>query len=776
MLETRRIVALVSALLVAALPFVSPRPASAEDEAAEAQTEQGEGEPQNEEAKADENGEAEPATEEGKDKEAKKDASPFDEIMALNAPEETDAASDVPAPGAEGDDNAVATMPIGQFSALSRRVEALRKKRTTAVAAPVVLGAASYEGEAVRGVLSLRLKLVVTLAGEGLKFVPLVGDEVALVSASADGEEIGVTRRPGYHVWVTDKKGVITLELSMLVGPRGGRGSVEYGFRAARTPSTRVSIHLPEEGLSPRVDGAIETDVRNERDGTTVRATLAPATEVRVVGFRDVGDGEAQSARAAAETLSLLSVDEHAIELFSVVRYTILRGAMQSFDVVVPEGLDVVSAEGEGAFHHSLEQRDGQTILRGETASPIEGTYELSLRLRKRGGAPSGELDVKLPHCVGVEREHGWLAVEVPGKLRIQQTSRKDLLAVSVPELPLEARSGAVSPVIEAFRYHASSPSLGISIERLPEQDLEEGAIDEVLATSVLASEGKLVTELQISLRNASRPSLAMTLPRGVEVRAALLDGEPIRPSRDDAGRVLLPLRRSATQASDAPIVLEVVLESAVPPLGLWGSAELALPAFDLGASALKWKLVLPSRDRWGDVQARLAAQPYMGAASWHKPPHIKRAVRWNDEEGEGEREARRRASSYSELLATGTEIVHQRYWIASGESPFVRVPFIRAALILPLELAAGVLVLAVAVLLSRRLRARLAPVVTFYRGAFERIPGRLASWYRRKPWTRRRAARAIALAACSLGVSWFFVERLAHLFKIAWAVLVSSA
>jgi hypothetical protein len=631
-----------------------------------------------------------------------------------------------------------------------------------------------------------------------------------------------VTRRPGYHVWVTDRKGVVEVELSLLVGPRGGRGSIEYAFRSARTPSTRVAVRLPSEGLSPRFDGSVESRVRADRGGTEVRATLAPTTEIRVVGFRDVGAEEQASGRAVAETISLLSVDERAIELFTVVRYTILRGAMQSFDLELPEGLDVVSAEGEGAFHHSEERKDQKTILHGETALPVEGTYEVSLRLRMRGAEGKNALSVRLPHCLGVEREHGWLAVEVPGKLRIEERSKRDLVAVSVPELPGEARRGAVSPVLRAYRHHESSPALDLSVERLPEQELDEGAIDGVEATSVLAAEGKLVTELRVTLRNASRPSLAITLPAETEVRSARLRGEPVRPSRDEAGRLLLPLDRSRGEGHDEPMVLEVVLESSVPPLGLFGTPELALPALDLGAASLTWRLVLPAQNHYGALEARVPAQTYAGAASWHKPPHLKRAVRWNDEEGGEHQAAASRTPAWSDLTQSGTKKIHERYWIGAGESVRIRVPFVRAFLLLPLELAFGaLLILAIGSRprASGERRARIVrlaglaiallsgamlfwigngwPVVLafvagalvlgyrrgaprFVLGAIGRarasLPARIVAWVRRQPWTRRRAARAVLLVAGFLLVSALFVNHLVHLSKILLALVGTDA
>jgi hypothetical protein len=769
-----------------------------------------------EEAEADES--AEETTEANAPKKGEgEEKSAFDEIMAGNTS----------APAGEGDDSAGAgpeesatvEVPLGEYSDVARRLGDIRRKRARDTGPRVVLGGAAYEGEVARGVLALRVKLHVTLAGEGLKTVPLVGDDVALVSASADGEPVGVTRRPGYHVWVTDRQGVVALELSLLVAPRGPRGSIEYAFRAARTPSTRLSIRLSTEGLAPRFDNAVQSEVRAEKGATRVRATLEPTTEIRLVGFRDLGSGAQQSARVYAETQGLLSIDERAIELFTAVRYNILYSSTQSFELFVPEGLEVVSADGEGAFRYDVEPREGGgSVLRGETAFPIQGGYELSLRLRYRQGdgakGARAPLRVLLPRCLGVEREHGWLAVEVPGKLKLDEVSRKDLVGVDVRQLPSDVVGSAVSPILRAYRYHQSSPALDLAIERLPEEELADGAIDRIDAVSVLSPEGKLFTELRITLRNALRPSLLLTLPEGAEVRSALLDGEPVEGSRNERGELLLPLKRSRGEERQQPFSLDVVLESTTPALGILGRSALALPATDLTAATLHWQVYLPANNHYGDLRAAVGAQRYAGAASWHKPPHLTRAVRW-DEEGEqtqNDANPSSGAPGRSELPRTGVELVHQRYWVSAGEAVRVEVPFVRWWLLLPFELLIALLLAAGmdtarlpdgAPLPAKALRAgRIAACVglglalwalggAFYAGgaalaglAFlaakrglhgrissvgaiaSRMPSRVWAWWRRQAWSRRRAARGVGIAAGTAVIAWLLVQRMGWLVK----------
>ncbi|MCC6554660.1 MAG: hypothetical protein IT372_16905 [Polyangiaceae bacterium] len=817
-------------LLLAATAALWPGRAAAEDDdAAAAQRSQVEGEGEGD-ADAGPADEAEAGAEAGDAGKTESDKA-FDEIMSGNAPEPSDG-DEAASPGGDrplvieqlpgggtivrplteagAAEGATVEMPLGQYTDLARRLGARRRVQADDGGPRVVLGAAAYDGEVTRGVLSLRVKLHVTLAGDGPKTVPLAGDDTALVSATADGEPIGLTRRPGYHVWITDRRGVVPIELSLLVAPRAPRGSMEYAFRAPRTPGTSLTVRLPTEGLAPRFDGAVRAEVRPGKGGTTVSATLEPTTEIRLVGFRDLGRDDAQAARVYAETSTLLSVGEPSMELFTVARYNILYAPTQSFDVAVPPGLEVVSADGESGFRYTLERRGEETVLRGETAFPVQGSYEISLRLRKKitETPAAGAFSVVLPHCLGALREHGWLAVEVPGKLRLDEAARRDLAAVDARQLPGEVAASAVSPILKAYRYHRPSPELQLRVERLPEEELAEGAIDRIDALTVLSPEGKLLTELRITLRNTLRPSLALALPAATGVRSALLDGVPVTPSQDERGRLLLPLKRSRGGERLEPFTVEVVLESERAPLALAGLAAMDLPAPDLPAAALRWRLDLPAMNEYGALRAAVAEQTFAGAASWHKPAHLERAVRWDDDDQRAAAPARARL----ELPRTGVERVHDRYWIPAGQSIRVELPYARASLLLPLRLAlAGLLALVLAVALRpaatpRARAARMASALVGASIAFALVrlggpllaggaavaslalrlegrltrdrltrslralalPARFRAWRKRQVWTRPRVTRAMALSAGTLAVGWMLADRM---FKLAHAL-----
>jgi hypothetical protein len=518
-------------------------------------------------------------------------------------------------------------LPLDRYARL--RVEAIAKQqaRSRRQGPAILYGEARYNGRAGPGGLALNLKLRLALGRPGRwKSVPLVGRDVVLTRAAVEGERgsIAVTTRGSYQVWVTRRTGDVTLDLDLLVPARGPRGSIEFDFVVPRTPVTLFSCTFPRDRgprLQPRVDGAITSSIRPEGGGIRLSATLGPTTRIHLLGLRDLGDARSRRARVYAETLNLLSIGERVLEVFSVIRYTILYAGAREFRVLIPGRMTVLSVDGKGAFRYTLEQRPEGTLLVGETAFPIRNSYELSLRLRRESPAVSGSFQVPLPRCHGVERELGWLAVEVPGKLRLAEELRDQMLAVDVRQLPAELLRSAVSPILLSYRYHGKGRSLRLAKKSLPDHRAASESIDRARVFSVVSADGAVLTELRLTLRNRLRRSLTLKVPREVRVRSVLLDGRPSRPSRDRAGRLVLPLSRSRGATRLSSITVQVVLEDRVAGLRWVGTPELVLPAVNLPISSLAWTIYLPRSNIYSGLESDGSGEePYSGQASWREP------------------------------------------------------------------------------------------------------------------------------------------------------------
>ncbi|MEZ4237269.1 MAG: hypothetical protein R3F59_14190 [Myxococcota bacterium] len=500
------------------------------------------------------------------------------------------------------------TVPVADW-------QARQDAAVVALPAPrqVALGRATWSGEADPRTLALSIDatLEVTLTGSGWSDVPLLGTEAVLTAVDVDGAPVAVDQRGGSHVWPTQATGQHRVRVRALVPASGQRGAVEYDFGVPQTAATRVALTLPRPDLAPEIGDAVRMQVQSVGETTRVTADLAPTSRIRLLGLKDLGPTEAREAKLYAESAHLLAVDERRLELFSVVRWTILYAATQSFEVFVPEGLSVVSADGEGAFAWEAVPTDGGTLVRGETAYPIRNRYEVSLRLSRE--LPTDAARIALPHAWGVEREHGWVGIEAPGRVRLEEVEPEDLVAVDPNQLPDELRRASVSPLLYGLRSHGAG-AVRIRATPLPEVEVSSEHADRVVARTVVSASGRALTELSVTLRNRLRHALLLELPEGAEVTRAFLDGEPVVPSRTADGRVAVPLRRSAP---DQPFQVLVVLSQPVSVPRWLGRTRLALPALDLPVTALRWEVALPDGPHWSGLHADVDDQEPVGSGHW---------------------------------------------------------------------------------------------------------------------------------------------------------------
>lgn len=563
---------------------------------------------------------------------------------------------------------AVVTVPLDTWNSAAK---------SAPVAPGVALGAARYSGSAdpVSMTLDLHLALDVSLTGDGRKLVPLLGEQIPLERVLVDGKPVPVSVEGGQHVWSTDRKGTVRVEVDAWVPPVGHGGSVEYQAAVPRTPITEVDLSFPRPDLQPEISGAVFSTTEVEQGRTRIQANLGPTDKLGIVGLKSFGTGPGEQARLYAETRHLVAVDERELDLFTVVRYSILYAPAQQFEVFVPEGLEVVSADGEGAFAWEMVPTAGGHLLKGETSYPMRNRYELSLELSRP--LPDSATRVVLPTVKGVEREHGWVGIEAPGRVRLESVKGEELVPVDVHQLPDELKRASVSPLLEGFRT-AGAGALQLEAKPLPEVEASAERIDRVDARTVVSERGRAMTEVVLTLRNRLRPGLSLTLPEGVEIVRTLRDGQPIAPSRASSGEIVVPLRRSAP---DAPYTVQIVLSHDLGELGPLGRKTLSLPELDWPATAVSWEVSLPAGHRYSGLRSDVPSQAVTGYGHWLA-----------DERG-GFGPAQAPAPQVQTAGQGGASLRYERYWVRSGEALTVSVWHARPAIAAFLVLTAAALV-----------------------------------------------------------------------------------
>ena len=505
------------------------------------------------------------------------------------------------------------TVPLEVYD----KARAAASPTTSADARSPAVGSARWRGEGRREHNALRLtgELRVDLGDQpGWKEVPVLGRDAVLLGIEVGGRPEPVGGDGVHHTWRTDRMGPQTLVVEALVGADGNRGSLQYDVAIPRTPITRVELDLPQPDLRPEVTGALRHEISHGGGRTRLTADLVETNRLKVVGLRDLGGVQDREPQLFAEGMHLVSVEDDALEVFSVLHYNILYAGATRFDVFVPEPLVLVSADGLGTFRTELVDVEGGKLVKGSTEVPIRNAFEVSLRLRR----PLAEtIEVGLPTPMNVARAHTWVGVEVAGRVRLQQPLGRQLTEVDPRQLPLEIREASVSPILAAWRGTDRRAGVTLEAQTLPEWDVHHERIDALRIHSTVSSSGQVGTTLTVTLRNQRRHALTVDLPEGWRPVRARRNGSPVPMSEragDHGRQLVVPLRR--TERHD-PIVLELVFASKTRLPRWWGRTTLDAPAVDLPVAALTWTVTWPEDRRYGPLTAPVASQHLAGSGQW---------------------------------------------------------------------------------------------------------------------------------------------------------------
>lgn len=511
-------------------------------------------------------------------------------------------------------------VPLAEYQEKQAQLERLAAAQTKAAqGAGVAVGETIYRGRSDGRNLRMQLRLHARLGdADVFKTVPVIGIDAVVLSASHQGRPVSLVKRGDRWLWNTRARGPVELTVDFVVPPRGPRGSIEYRFGVIESPVTKLFGFFPFEGLSPRVSGAVTSEVRPVEGGTELEATLRPTRQIHVVGLYDVRGDDQAGAKVYGETHNLVALGEDSIELFSVAQFTILYAAERRFRIELPAGYEIVSADGQGAFTYRVETIDHRPVLVGETAFGMRDRYEISLRLERALGPGDTRVRLPVPRLLDVERDTGFVAIEVPGKLSVEKVEGEGLVGIDVRELPRAIVENAVTPVVRAFRFADRRSAAHAEIARYPEAALAAGGVDHLKAVTVLTADGNAMTEARFSIRNNLKQYLTVKLGDGAKVKSAAIDGEPIKPSRDDEGRILIPLVRSRRSGSTlVPFRVQLVYEEALPALGLLGRTKLRLPEIELPIASVAWRVRTPGGYETTDLTSDHAPQTFVKNAGW---------------------------------------------------------------------------------------------------------------------------------------------------------------
>ncbi len=514
-------------------------------------------------------------------------------VLAASAP----AQSALPAPPPGN-----VTMTLDEYN---RLVELAAKppRKPDAPPVPYVLRSAQIDlqvgAESVSGVVVLEGEVL----ARGDRKVPLVSGMTVLDAQqkSAQGSAVlPLQQESGVHSALLPgpSEFAVTLETGLPLSIETGRASFTLPVPAAG--AARLRLTVPGDHTQVNLSPGLITSRSSAGGRTTIEATLASGQSANLWWAARLSaplpPAAPKEERFLSDVKTLVTVREAELAVVALAEITVVQGEPAQFRIQAPEGFELTGATGPTLL--SSDSQPGALVLR--VADPAARAHQFLISLARPNTNP--RIEVPLIAFNGSGRETGEALVEAEGAIELTAAERGGLRRMDLKESSPYLRSLARAPVHAAFRYQrkaAEKPALALQWVRFPDGSVLTAVAQQAVVTTLVTTEGRLLTEVKLTLKNHAQPCLKVALPTGASILSADVAGEKVKPVQGaDGSRV--PLLRPGFRPAGA-YAISFVFQHAGAPFGKKGDAELALPKMDIPIGLLKWEVFLPQQYKVSD-------------------------------------------------------------------------------------------------------------------------------------------------------------------------------
>lgn len=415
-----------------------------------------------------------------------------------------------------------------------------------------------------------------------------------MLAANAGGQPVPLVAEGIVHAALLTGLGPFALTLDWAAPLTMAPGRAAFLLPVPHAGSVRATFDLPGEVADVRLSNGLITRRTAANGRTMVDATLPGATTTQVSwSMRDSAPvAAARDLRTVADVMTLVTIGETDIRMVALVDVTALQGELRTVTLQLPSGFEVISVS--SASLTTSDERPGELVL---TANEAAESHQALVSLARPYDGQDVTLDTDVVSVRDVQRERGDVAIEGIGTLELNAAERDGLQRIDAREVSPALQSLGRLPVLAAFRYQrtAAGPRrLALAVTRFPGADVLAAVADSATATTLVTSEGRALTQVELHIQNRAQPFLKVTLPSGATMVSVDVAGETAKPVVGADG-IRVPLLRAGFRPT-GPYRVSFVYLHAGSPFANRGDAEVTLPRMDMPVGLVSWEVFFPER------------------------------------------------------------------------------------------------------------------------------------------------------------------------------------
>jgi hypothetical protein len=485
------------------------------------------------------------------------------------------------------------TLTLAEYN---RLIDLASRPPQTPAAAPVAAVVASadlrvrVDRDSARGVFTI----IGDVLRNGVSRVNLMSG-ATLIDASAAGRPLPLVADGAAHTALIPGPGPfsLTLEWGAPLTFRPGRAA--FVLPVPQSGTARATFDLPGDQADVRLSSGLVTR-RTATDGRTiVEATLDPGSSVDVSwSMRDSAPtAAARELRTLSEVMTLVTLGDSDVRMVALLDVTVLQGELRTLGVRLPTGYELTGVSGS-SLENSEPSDDGLTLT---IANPAARNHQFLISLERPHDGGSFSVETGFVAVRDVQRERGEVAIEGGGTLELEAAEREPMHRIDVRELNRALQSLARLPLLSAFRYQraaGANPALTVAVKRFADAGVLAAVADRAVATTLVTSEGRALTEVILTVQNRAQPFLKVSLPQGATMVSVDVAGQPAKPVLGTGG-TRVPLLRPGFRPT-GPYQVSFVYLHAGTPFDKKGDIEMTLPRMDMPVGIVQWELFAPER------------------------------------------------------------------------------------------------------------------------------------------------------------------------------------
>jgi hypothetical protein len=439
---------------------------------------------------------------------------------------------------------------------------------------------------------------VFTVAGDalrpGVSRVSLLSG-ATLMDANAGGRPLPLIADGNAHTALIPGPGPFSLSLEWGAPLQFKPGRASFVLPVPQAGTARATFDLPGDQADVHLSSGLITGKSIVDGRTVIEATLDPGSSTEVWwSMRDSAPAAAaRELRALADVMTLVTIGDSDVRMVALIDVSVVQGELRTAAVRLPAGYEVTGISG-GSLENS-EPLDGGLIL--TVGNPAARSHQFLVSLERPHDGGSFSVDTGFVSVRDVQRERGEVAIEGVGTLELTADEREPMHRIDVRELNPALQSLARLPVLTAFRYQRSAgtvPALALEVKRFADAGVLAAIADRAVATTLVTSEGRALTEVVLTVQNRAQPFLKVTLPPGASMVSVDVAGQPAKPVQGTDG-TRVPLLRPGFRPTGSYHVSFVYLHAGTP-FARKGDIEMTLPKMDVPVGIVQWELFAPER------------------------------------------------------------------------------------------------------------------------------------------------------------------------------------